>query len=207
MKVIAINGSPKKNGNTSIVIKNMTNELEKQNIETEIIHVGNALIHGCIACGYCYTSENHQCVFKDDLLNETAEKLREADGIILGSPVYFSGIAGTMKSFLDRLFYTSAPYFKNKVGAAFVTARRTGGSDTFHQLCNYLIHAGMIIPSYQYWGATYGRLPGEVNEDKEGIQTMSHTARDMAWLLKVLDSGKDIPLPDKDARTITNFIR
>ncbi|WP_455716794.1 flavodoxin family protein [Anaerosporobacter sp.] len=139
MKVVAINGSPKSNGNTSIVLKHMQEEFEAQGIEMEIIHVGNKAIHGCIACGKCYTAPNHECIFKDDLVNQVAQKMREADGIVLGSPVYFSGIAGTMKSFLDRVFYTSAPYFKNKVGAAFITARRTGGSDTFHQLCNYLI--------------------------------------------------------------------
>lgn len=207
MKVIAVNGSPKKNGNTSIVLQTMSEELAKQDIETEIIHVGKELLHGCIACGFCFKSENNKCVFNNDLLNETAERMRQADGIILGSPVYFSGIAGTMKSFLDRLFYTSAPYFRNKVGAAFAIARRTGGSDTFHQLCNYLIYAGINMPSYQYWGAAYGRLPGEVSEDLEGMQTMRHAARDMAWLLKVKESGKDIPLPEKEQRIMTNFVR
>ncbi|MCD8215679.1 MAG: flavodoxin family protein [Clostridiales bacterium] len=207
MKVIGINGSPQKDGNTSAVLKAMGEELKAAGVDFEILHIGASVKHGCTGCGGCSKTEKGLCIFNDDIVNEAALKMREADGIIIGSPVYYSGIAGGMKAFLDRVFYTSAGYFKYKVGAAFAVARRTGGSDTFHQLCSYLIIAGMIMPPYQYWGAAYGRLPGEVSEDLEGMQTMRHAARDMAWLLKVLENGKDIPLPQKDKKTPMNFIR
>ncbi len=207
MKVIGINGSPKKDGNTAAVLKAMFEELEAQGIETEIIHIGANVHHGCTGCGGCSKTENGLCIYSDDIINEAALKMREADGIIIGSPVYYSGIAGGMKAFLDRVFYTSAGYFKYKVGAAFAVARRTGGSDTFHQLCNYLIIAGMIMPPYKYWGAAYGKNPGEVTGDTEGMQTMRFAAKDMAWLLKVLEAGKDIPLPEREAKVQTNFIR
>lgn len=205
MQIVAINGSPKKNGNTAYVMDAMLEEL--QDFETEIIHVGAEKLRGCTGCFKCHSTEGHRCVFDDDILNQAAEKMRQADGIILGSPVYFSGVAGSMKSFLDRVFYTSAPYFKRKVGAAFSVARRTGGSDTFHQLCNYLIYAGIIMPPYQYWGATYGRMPGEVAEDLEGTQTMRLVAREMAWLMKVLEAGKDVPTPEREKRNWTHFVR
>ncbi|MCD8157527.1 MAG: flavodoxin family protein [Clostridiales bacterium] len=207
MKVIGINGSPKKDGNTASVLKAMAEELASAGIETEILHIGAAVKHGCTGCGGCSKTENGLCIYTDDIVNEAALKMREADGIILGSPVYYSGIAGNMKSFLDRAFYTSSGYFKYKVGAAFAVARRTGGSDTFHQLCNYLLFSGMIVPPYQYWGAVYGRTPGEVTADLEGMQTMRYAAKDMAWLLKNLEAGKNIPKPEKDPKISTNFIR
>ncbi|MCD8089836.1 MAG: flavodoxin family protein [Clostridiales bacterium] len=206
MKVMGINGSPKRDGNTAAVLSAMAEELKAAGIEVEILHIGAEVKHGCTGCGGCSKTEDGLCIYRDDIVNEAAAKMREADGIIIGSPVYYSGIAGGMKAFLDRVFYTSAGHFKYKVGAAFAVARRTGGSDTFHQLCNYLIIAGMIMPPYQYWGAAYGRQPGEVTEDLEGMQTMRYAAKDMAWLLKVLQEGKNIPLPEKDPKTSMGFI-
>ncbi len=208
MKVIAINGSPRKNGNTSQALKVMTDELEQQGIEVETIQVGQLDIHGCIGCGYCWTSDEHHCVFKDDIVNETAKKMREADGIILSSPTYYAGIAGTMKAFLDRVFYTSSAYFKYKVATSISVVRRAGGVDVVHQLNNYLNLAQTVIPPSQYWTVAYGREKGEVLQDEEGIQTLRKNARAMAWLLKPIEAGKDkIPVPMEEQRVMTNFIR
>jgi multimeric flavodoxin WrbA len=208
MKVIAINGSPHKNGNTYTALKLMADELNKEGIEVEIIQVGSQSIHGCIGCGYCEQSENNQCVFKNDILNETVIKMRQADGIILGSPTYYAGIAGTMKSFLDRTFFSSSQYFKYKVGTAVTSVRRAGGVDVIHQLVNYLNLAETVTPPSQYWTIAYGLSEGEVLRDGEGIQTIRKNARAMAWLLKVIDASKGkIPTPQDEERIMTNFIR
>ena len=208
MKVIAINGSPRANGNTAIALKTMTDELERQGIETETIQVGKQTIHGCIACGHCFKSEGNRCVFTDDCVNETAQKMREADGFILGCPTYYAGIPGTMKSFLDRVFYTSSRYFRLKVATSCAVVRRAGGVDVVHQLNNYLNLAQVVIPPSQYWMIGYGRDKGEVEGDGEGMQTLVKNARCMAWLLKLIEAGKDtVPLPEDEKRIMTNFIR
>ena len=208
MKVIAINGSPRKHGNTGKALELMADELKLEGIEVETVHVGRELIHGCIACGYCGSSELNQCVFNDDIVNETAKRMREADGFILASPTYYAGIAGTMKAFLDRVFYTSSGYFKYKVGTSITAVRRAGGVDTVHQLNNYLNLAQTVTPPSQYWTVGYGAKEGEILQDGEGIQTLQKNARAMAWLLKVIAAGKDsIPLPKEESRVRTNFIR
>ena len=208
MKVIAINGSPRMNGNTATALKAMTDELERQGIETETIEIGNKSIHGCIACNHCFRSEGNRCVFQDDLVNETAQKMREADGFILGCPTYYAGIPGTMKSFLDRVFYTSSRYFRLKVATSCAVVRRAGGVDVVHQLNNYLNLAQTVIPPSQYWTIAYGRDKGEVVGDGEGMQTLVKNARCMAWLLKLIEAGKNtVPLPEDEKRVMTNFIR
>lgn len=208
MKVIAINGSPRKDGNTNQALKIMAHELEQQGIEVEIIHIGHLNIHGCIHCGYCWTSEGNHCVFKDDIVNETAKKMREADGFILGSPTYYAGIAGTMKAFLDRAFFTSSGYFKYKAATSISVVRRAGGVDVVHQLNNYLNLAQTVIPPSQYWTVAYGMDKGEIIQDEEGIQTIRKNARSMAWLLKIIDAGKEnIPVPVEEDHVMTNFIR
>lgn len=208
MKVIAINGSPRIGGNTSHALKVMADELEQQGIEVEIIQIGQLNIHGCIGCGYCFTSEENHCVFKDDIVNEVAKKMREADGFILASPTYYAGIAGTMKAFLDRVFFTSSSYFKYKVATSISVVRRAGGVDVVHQLNNYLNLAQTVIPPSQYWTVAYGKEKGEVLRDEEGIQTLRKNARSMAWLLKTIDAGKEkIPVPVEEDRVMTNFIR
>ena len=208
MKVIAINGSPRKNGNTNQALKIMADELEQQGIEVEIIQIGHLNIHGCIHCGYCWTSEGNHCVFKDDIVNETAKKIREADGFILGSPTYYAGIAGTMKAFLDRVFFTSSDYFKYKVATSISVVRRAGGVDVVHQLNNYLNLAQTVMPPSQYWTVAYGMDKGEIIQDEEGIQTIRKNARSMAWLLKIIDAGKEnIPVPAEEDHVMTNFIR
>lgn len=208
MKVIGINGSPNNNGNTAHALKLMADELKREGIDAEIIHVGHLLIHGCTGCGYCFGSEQNQCIFCTDIVNETALKMREADGIILGSPTYYAGIAGSMKSFLDRVFFTSSRYFRYKVGTSISVVRRAGGVDTVHQLNNYFNLAEIITVPSQYWTIAYGRDEGEILHDGEGIQTLQKNAKAMAWLLKVIDAGKkNIPLPPESKRIMTNFIR
>ena len=208
MKVIAINGSPRANGNTSTALRAMTDELERQDIETETIQIGKQNIHGCIGCGHCFKSEGNKCVFTDDLVNETAQKMRDADGFILGCPTYYAGIPGTMKSFLDRVFYTSTRYFRLKVATSCAVVRRAGGVDVVHQLNNYLNLAQVVIPPSQYWMIGYGRDKGEVEGDGEGMQTIKKNASCMAWLLKLIEAGKDtVPLPEDEKRIMTNFIR
>lgn len=208
MKVVAINGSPRAKGNTGIALEIMAKELREQGIDVEIIQVGQLAIHGCISCGYCATSPDHRCVFQDDIVNETAAKMRQADGLILASPTYYAGIAGTMKSFLDRVFYSSSDYFKFKVATSISVVRRAGGVDVVHQLNNYLNLAETILPPSQYWTSAYGREKGEVLQDGEGVQTLRKNARAMAWLLKAVALAKEaIPLPAEEDRVMTNFIR
>ena len=208
MKVIAVNGSPREDGNTSAALKIMAEELEKEGITVETVNIGHLAIRGCTACGYCASSENNECVFKDDPVNETAAKIREADGFIIASPTYYAGIAGTMKSFLDRLFYSSSRHFKYKVAAAVTAVRRTGGIDTLHQLKNYLDLAQTVTPPSQYWTVVYGRTGGEMLQDAEGVQTIRKNAGAMAWLIKVISEGKKtVPLPPEEKRVFTNFIR
>jgi multimeric flavodoxin WrbA len=208
MKVIAINGSPRVGGNTSMALKVMNDELEREGIETETIQIGNLSLRGCIACGHCAKSEGNRCVFADDCVNEIAQKLREAEGFILGCPTYYAGIPGTMKSFLDRVFYSSSRYFRLKVATSCAVVRRAGGVDVVHQLNNYLNLAQTVIPPSQYWTIAYGRDKGEVAGDGEGMQTLLKNARCMAWLLKLIDAGRDtVPLPENEQRVMTNFIR
>lgn len=205
MKVIAINGSPRKGGNTATMLKMMTDELEKEGIGVETIHVGNEKIRGCLSCWHCIKAG--ECVIKDDIVNETAGKLVDSDGFILASPTYFGGIAGTMKAFLDRAFFSKRASLRYKVATTLAVVRRTGGQDVQHQLANYLQLAETIIPPANYWTVVYGSNPGETLQDGEGVQTVVQNAKSMAWLLKVLEAGKDIPRPADVEKIMTNFIR
>jgi multimeric flavodoxin WrbA len=205
MKVIAINGSPKPKGNTYIALKTVCDELENQGIETEILHVGNMEIKGCIGCGRC--SAGH-CVFSDEQMHRIVDKVHAADGLLLGSPVYYASIAGTMKSFLDRLFFPNRGQLRLKVGASIAVPRRSGGVTTFDQLNNYfLISEMMITPSY-YWNVIHGGAPGEVTQDGEGMSVLKNLANNMAWMIKVKDYSKNsFPVPNPTPREWTNFIR
>lgn len=205
MKVIALNGSPKSKGNTYLALKTVCDELENQGIQTEIINVGNLDIKGCISCNRC--SEGH-CQFSDDAFREIVNKVYAADGILLGSPVYYAGIAGTMKSFLDRMFYANQGRMRLKVGASVAVLRRSGGVATFDQLNHYfLISEMMVAPSY-YWNAVHGGAPGEVLKDDEGICELKNLANNMAWMLKIKEFGKEAyPIPKPVDRVYTNFIR
>jgi len=208
MKVIAINGSPHKNGNTSQTLQLVLDELQKQGIEAEMIHVGDKHLYGCIACGGCKTKVG-ACSLGEDGLNDAIEKVREADGIILGSPVHFSGITGAMKCFCDRLAYVAGSdpsIMYHKVGAAVIAVRRTGGSSALDCLMHYLTYHEMIIASSNYWNIIHGRIPGEVAQDEEGVQIMRILGKNMAWLLNLREQGL-LQAPEKEPKILTNFVR
>lgn len=208
MKVLLINGSPKANGCTYTALSEIANELEKENIETEIFHIGNKPIRGCIGCGGCYTT--NKCVFNNDVVNDGIEKVKKADGIILGSPVHYAAASGAITSFLDRLFYAyGGKFLAHKPGAAIVSCRRGGSTAAFEQLNKYFTISNMPIVSSQYWNMVHGNTPEEVKQDLEGMQTMRVLGQNMAWLLKSIQSGKEagIKLPEKEPRAMTNFIR
>lgn len=211
MKVIAINGSPKKEGNTYHALKMVGDEILASGIDFSILHIGHKLIHGCIACNKCAENKDEKCSIKTDDLNKWIQQIKEADGIILGSPVYYSGIAGTMKCFLDRIFYVAGSnggLFRQKVAAAVVVVRRTGGSVTFDSLNHYLTYSEMIIATSSYWNVIHGRSSGEVTQDGEGVQIMRVLGKNISWLLKMKEATAGTiqsPIPEK--KVITNFIR
>ncbi len=205
MKVLLINGSPNANGNTARSLEEMLKVFEEENIETEVIHVGNKEIRGCCACQSCYKTK--QCVF-DDLVNEVAAKFEESDGMVVGSPVYYASANGTLTAFLDRLFYSTRFDKRMKVGASVAVARRGGCSATFDQLNKYFTISGMPLASSQYWNSVHGATPGQVEQDAEGLQTMRTLARNMSFLIKSIALGKEqFGLPEKEKGQYTNFIR
>lgn len=204
MKVLIINGSPRNNGNTSIAIRELETELQKCEIETEVVRVGHKDIRGCIACKKC--EEKGKCVF-DDIVNELAPKFKEADGLVVASPVYYASANATLIACLDRLFY-STPFDKTmKVGASIACARRGGCSATFDELNKYFTISGMPVASSQYWNSIHGLEKGEAELDGEGKQTMRTLARNMAFLIKSIALGKEkYGLPEKEERIATHFI-
>lgn len=204
MKILLINGSPKKEGNTFIALHEVQKTLEADGIETELIHVGNKSVRGCVACGRC--KQIGKCTF-DDIVNEVAPKFEEADGIVVGSPVYYASPNGTVLSFLDRLF-SSTPFSKSmKVGAAVAVARRGGTTATFDVLNKYFTISNMPIAPSQYWNNVHGLTPGEAEKDGEGLQTMRQLARNMAFLVKSIQLGKkEFRMPKSEERIATNFI-
>jgi len=210
MKVVAFNGSPKKEGNTHQLISSMAYELQKEGIDVEIVHVGPTPIRGCVACGMCAKNQNGKCVINDEV-NVWIEKMRGADGIILGSPTYFLGVNGTMKSFLDRAFFVSGVngnYLRHKVGAAVVAVRRSGGIPTWHELNHYLTYAEMFMPTSNYWNVVHGRAPGETLLDEEGQQIVRVLGKNMAFLMKSIELGKrTFQVPEKEDKQFTSFIR
>lgn len=211
MKVIAFNGSPKEKGNTYHALKMVGDELEKEGIEFEIIHIGNEIVRGCIACNGCAKNRNEECVLPGDKVNVWIQKLKNADGVLLGSPVHFASLGATMKAFLDRAFYVASVnggMFRHKVGASVVAVRRSGGVPTFDQLNNYLNYSEMLMPTTNYWNVIHGLKPGEVEQDEEGKQIMRLLGKNMAWLLKMIDYTKDTIIPpEKENKKYTHFIR
>lgn len=211
MKVLAINGSPKAKGNTYHAIEMLGAELLKEGIELEIVHVGNQAIRGCTSCGMCAVNKNEKCIIETDIVNEIIQKAKDVDGIIISSPVYYSGIAGTMKSFLDRMFYVmgvNGSMLRHKVATAVVADRRSGGVSTFMQLNHYLTYSEMILATSNYWNVAFGRAPGEVVKDEEGTQIMRVLGKNMAWLLKLKEFGKEqVPAPERENKVFMHFIR
>lgn len=205
MKVLLINGSPKVNGNTAFALAQMAEVFAVEGIETETIQVGNQLIRGCQGCGACY--KLGRCVFNDDIVNETARKLAEADGMVVGSPVYYASPNGTLISFLDRLFYSNSADLRMKVGASIVCARRGGNTAAMDVLNKYFTISQMPIASSSYWNMIHGGKPGEAAQDAEGIRTMRNLAKNMAYMMKALAAAKGtIELPEPEPKAFTNFI-
>ena len=205
MKVLMINGSPRKNGNTSIALAEMDRIFQEEGIQVETVQLGAQDIRGCIACLSC--KKKGRCVF-DDLVNQTAPKFEAADGLVIATPVYFASANGSLISFIDRLFYSTLFDKTMKVGAAVAVARRGGVSATYDELNKYFAISGMPIATGQYWNAVYGREKGEAQEDAEGLQTMRTLARNMAFLMKSIALGKErFGLPERDPFQRTNFIR
>ncbi len=211
MKVIAFNGSPRREGNTRRALSIVAGELEKEGIATEIAEVGSAALRGCAACGACARNKDGRCVLPDDGVNAWIAAMRDADGILLGSPVHFSGMGATMKAFLDRAFYVASAnggLFRHKVGAAVVAVRRSGGVATFDQLGHYLAYSEMLVPGSNYWNVIHGTAPDEAEGDEEGVQIMRVLGRNMAWLMKLVEAGRPgLPPPEREKKRYTSFIR
>ena len=205
MKTLLINGSPHANGCTFTALNIVAEELQKNGIETEIVHIGNKDIRGCVACGKCY--ELGHCVF-NDMVNEVASKLEQADGLVVGSPVYYAGPNGTLTNLLDRLFF-STPFDKRmKVGAAVVSARRGGTTAAFDRLNKYFTISEMPIASSRYWNMVHGHTPEDVMQDEEGVQIMRILGRNMAFLICAIAAERERNgLPEKEVTKYTNFIR
>ncbi|KRN45725.1 hypothetical protein IV49_GL001880 [Kandleria vitulina DSM 20405] len=205
MKVLIINGSPRVNGNTSVAVNEMVKVFNEEDIETDVVMIGNKAIRGCIACGSCY--KNGKCVF-DDAVNELAKKFEEADGLVVASPVYYASANATTIACLDRLFYSTGFDKRMKVGASVVVARRGGCSSTFDELNKYFTICGMPVASSQYWNSVHGREKSEANKDLEGLQTLRALARNMTFLMKSIALGKEqFGLPDEEEWQPTHFIR
>ena len=204
MKVLLINGSPKKNGNTHTALSEVAKTLEKYVIDTEIICIGKKPVQGCIACYKC--NELGRCIFNDNLYNMLREKMEEADGLIVGSPVYYAGPNGSLCAVLDRLFFSSHNLMRYKPGAAVAVCRRGGATATFDRLNKYFTISHMPVVPSQYWNIIHGMLPGEVTQDAEGLQTMRTLAKNMAWMLHNLKNGTQ-PFPESEPIERTNFIR
>ena len=205
MKVLLINGSPKVKGNTAFALEQMAEVFAAEGIETELIQVGSTEIRGCTGCGACY--KNGKCVF-DDLVNEVGEKLKDADGIIVGSPVYYASPNGTLISFLDRLFYSAHYDLRMKVGASVVVARRGGCSAAKDVLDKYFTISQMPVASSCYWNMIHGAKPGEAAQDPEGIRTVRTLAKNVSFLIRAIATEKvEKGLPQPEPKAFTNFIR
>ena len=189
MKVVAFNGSPRKDGNTSILIKTVFAELQASGIETELIQLGNKPVHGCTACGKCREFQDRRCHIKNDLLNLCIEKMEEADGILIGSPVYFTDVTPETKALIDVAGYVvrgNGQFLKKKVGAGIISVRRGGALHTFETINNFFLINQMIIPGSSYWNFAFGGKPGDVLNDEEGMNTIKTLGQNMGWLINKL---------------------
>ena len=189
MKVVAFNGSGRKDGNTAMLIRRVLSVLEAEGIETELIQLAGEQIRGCNACRTCFSTKNNRCIIEDDNVNAYIQKMVEADGIILGSPVYFSMMSPELKALIDRAGYVALAndyVFKRKVGAAVVAVRRAGAIPTFDAINHFFLISQMIIPASTYWNVGFGRKKGDVAGDEEGMRTMENLGKNMAWLIKKL---------------------
>ncbi len=206
MKVVLLNGSPRGEKCTYTALNVIAKKLEEQGIETEIFNIGAQPIAGCIGCAVCRTKG--EC-FQNDMVNKFVEKMKTADGLVVGSPVYYASASGQVISFLDRAFYSGSSYMQGKPAAAIVSCRRGGASTTFDELNKYFAISNMPIVTSNYWNQVHGNTPEEVLQDEEGMQTMRTLADNMVWLLRCIEAGKNagITQPQREEKIKTNFIR
>ena len=206
MQVLRVNGSPYAKGCTWTALSEVAAELEKQGVGSQIFQLGTQPIAGCLACGAC--RKTGRC-FRDDKVNEVLALVPEFDGFVFGSPVYYASASGQLESFLDRAFFSGSKLFANKPGAAVVSCRRGGASAAFEQINKYFGMNNMPVVTSTYWNQVHGNTPEEVRQDAEGLQTMRHLARNMAWMLRCFEAGKaaGVPLPEMEPVIRTNFIR
>ena len=191
MKVVAFNGSARKDGNTAILVRRVFSELENEGIETELVQLAGQPIHGCAACGQCFKNKDRRCAVNDDIVNSCIEKMLAADGIILASPTYFADLTSETKALIDRTGFVARAnddMFKRKVGAAVVAVRRAGAMHAFDSINHFFLISQMIIPGSSYWNIGVGRAKGEVERDEEGLRTMQTLGQNMAWLLKKINA-------------------
>ena len=206
LNVLLINGSPHENGCTYTALSEVAGQLNKNGIETRIFHIGTGLIRGCVACGKCAGSGH--CIYTDDPVNECIELVKKSDGLVVGSPVYYASPNGSLRAFLDRMFYRKSAAYANKPAAAVVNCRRGGATSAFDVINKYFSISSMPIVSSQYWNETHGTTPDEVRQDLEGLQTMRTLADNMAWLIKCIDYSRNaVAWPEKEPPLRTNFIR
>ncbi len=207
MKVLLLNGSPHAKGCTFAALSEVAKELETQGIQTEILQIGTQPVRGCIGCRRCRTTGH--CIFDDGIVNLVIDKAAEADGFIVGSPVYYASANGALIALLDRIFYAGSKNFVYKPAAAVVSARRAGTTASFDELNKYFTISQMPVVSSQYWNMVHGNTPDEVRQDLEGMQIMRTLGRNMAWLLRCIEAGKkaNVSLPEAEPRVATNFIR
>ena len=206
LKVLMLNGSYKKNGNTNRALLEIGEQLQKEGIDYEIFQIGNGPIRDCISCGRC---SEQGCVFTDDPVNEFIAKAKDADGFVFGTPVYYAHPSGRVLSFLDRVFYSSGRSFAFKPGASVAVARRGGTTASFDAMNKYFGISQMPVAGSTYWNQVHGMVPGEAEMDAEGLQTMRNLARNLAWMIKCFKAGADagVPLPETERKTKTNFVR
>jgi multimeric flavodoxin WrbA len=207
MKVLLINGSPKKDGCTFTALSEVSGALQQEGVETEIFHLGDT-VQGCIDCRFCDTSDH--CVFENDAVTEALEKARTSDGFVFGSPVYYAAASGQITAFMNRLFFSGGQVFRHKPGAAVVCCRRAGSTAALEQLSKYITISQMLLVGSQYWPMVHGSTPEQARKDLEGMQIMRTLGRNMAWILKCIQAGREagIPLPQpEEQRHWTNFIR
>lgn len=207
MKVLLINGSPRKNGNTFVALSEAAKTLEKHGLETEIVHIGVKPVRGCIACGQCAMKQLERCVFDDDICNRITEKLKESDALIVGSPVYYGQPNGSVLSLVQRMFFSAGKYAKNKPAAAVCVCRRGGSTAAFQTMNMAFEMMNMPVVTSQYWNIAYGREPGQAALDVEGMQTMRTMADNMAFLLKKIHAGGNPQYPQREPHQATSFIK
>lgn len=207
MRVLMLNGSPHERGCTYTALAEVAGTLKQEGIETEILHVGGDTVVGCMGCGGC--GKLGRCVFGEDKVNAAVEMMKEADGLVVGSPVHYASAGGTITSFLDRFFYCGGRYASHKPGAAVASARRAGTTATLDQLNKYFMISQMPVVSSHYWNMVHGSCPEDVRKDEEGMQVMRVLGRNMAWLLKCMEAGRAVGIQPaaEEERKRTNFIR